>query len=53
MGKMMFMAYVLWSLPRVPEVCPFFKDLKYPYRECMCLKFLPQFSSHSNETCYT
>ena len=37
---------------RVSIVMPFLK-LLYPYRESLCLKLLPQFSSHVNETCCT
>ena len=37
----------------VSELCPFFKIPKYPYWVSLCLKLLPQFSSHLTKTCCT
>ena len=38
--------------PVVLALCSFFDIFVYPSRESLCLKLLPQFSSHLNETCY-
>ena len=34
------------ALQAVPELCPFLKNLIYPYRESLCLKRRPQCSSN-------
>ena len=49
----MSMTFFLWGqLQGFNKYAPFLKILiTYPYIECFCLKLLPQFSSHSNETC--
>ena len=39
--------------PRGLRVMPFFKIPKYPYWVSLCLKLLPQFSSHLTKTCCT
>ena len=40
--------YLRGPIQRVPELSPFSNSV-YPYRESLCLKLVPQFSSHLND----